>query len=308
MERCTSGLGKHATKEDPQAKKFCMEECPLTLRTPIYNEDGSFSHIEHNWCQGVARDSDGYYTFENVLSAMNSSDGDTFHVEHACNRPISAGPVYNPYHVQRSYRTVLPFLDDPEKRKLFKDFDSKIVGIDWGFKGETAIVGPIHFNGRTLEIPKTIFVTGAGIEDIGSMLEQLKFEYGNFGIFCDSSHPFNIDFLSIRGWDVEPVAFNKWKEYGIGNVSRWFAKRRIHIRADEPGNEKLKRQLLLYYRGKSGKPEKKEDHGPDALLCGMMNWNFLDYFVDEVGLETEEVFAKGDIKQGEITVSEKYLW
>ena len=287
MEACTQGLKKYSTPEDPTARKYCMEKCPLTRRTPVYDEDGTFIRIDYDWCCGTARESDGYYTYENVLDARNSCTGDTFNVEHCCNRPVSSGPVYNPYHVQRSMVEVLPFTSTASEE--LKSMAQKVVGIDWGFAGETAIVGPCIFTGSTVEIVKTTFVSGVGIEDIGSILEQLKAQYGDFGIFADASHPFNIDFMITHGWEIEPVAFNKWKEYGIGNVARWLAQRKVHINSKDGGNDKLKKQMLLYYRDKNGKPEKKADHGPDALLCALLNWNFLEYFVDESEEESENL-------------------
>jgi hypothetical protein len=275
MEECNVGL-EHATDKDPNAKKYCMEKCPLTRRERKYDEDGNFTHIEYNWCCGTARRSNGFFTYENVLDSMRNSSGDTFHVEHACNRPVSAGPVYHPEHVKGSFVNVLPLVDRG-KREL-REKASKVVGIDWGWTGETSVVGPIHFTGETLEIPKTMYFSGVGVEDLSVILEQLRNEYGDFGIYCDSSHPFVIDYLMNHGWEIVPVSFKKWKEYGIGNVARWLARKKIKISKNDTGNLKLKTQLLLYYRDKNGKPSKKDDHGPDALMCGVLNWNFLDYF------------------------------
>lgn len=80
-------------------------------------------------------------------------------------------------------------------------------------------------------------------------------------------------------WDVavEPVNFGTEKTYGIGEVRRRlehgtivFAKR--FGGEPVPNHERAMEYLRAYHYDENGKPVKRDDHGPDGLLCLCLTW------------------------------------
>ena len=78
--------------------------------------------------------------------------------------------------------------------------------------------------------------------------------------------------LEDEGFDVTPVDFSTMKDYGIANLTKMFLYSKIHVLSD---NERLLTQLKSYRKDpKTGRPVKKDDHGPDALLCLAIDIDF----------------------------------
>lgn len=73
------------------------------------------------------------------------------------------------------------------------------------------------------------------------------------------------------------VPFNKYKDLGIENLQRYFDHRKIRI-ADRGDLKVVLRQLMTYHRDEKGNVVKKDDHGPDALLCAALPFLFIDEF------------------------------
>ncbi len=73
------------------------------------------------------------------------------------------------------------------------------------------------------------------------------------------------------------MAFSKHKEEGIENLARYFEHGKMRI-AESPHLDTIVRQLLRFHRNEQGKVVKKDDHGPDALMCAMLHFPFIDEF------------------------------
>jgi len=58
------------------------------------------------------------------------------------------------------------------------------------------------------------------------------------------------------------------------------------------------RQLMTYHRDDKGNVVKKDDHGPDALLCAMLAFLFIDEF--DRFIEYETAHAAEDGEAGEV--------
>ena len=84
-------------------------------------------------------------------------------------------------------------------------------------------------------------------------------------------------YLEKNGFTVEKVPFNKYKSIGISNLERYFNHKRIKILNVRP-NRILYRQLINYKKGEDGKPIKKDDHGPDSLMCAGLRFDFMHFF------------------------------
>ncbi len=53
--------------------------------------------------------------------------------------------------------------------------------------------------------------------------------------------------------------------------------------ADEGDLKRVIRQLLRYRRNEAGRIVKEDDHGPDALMCAMLHFPFVDEFDTDLG-------------------------
>lgn len=261
--------------------KIACKDCMLTRKVEEYDIDGV--HIGHSYlgCNGKCLTTDGYAPIENIFNAYetNSVDPNVWTTEFECYRPRTKGPVYDLeaawacFDYEKKFEH--PNLTDP---------NLKTVGVDWGWTGQTSVIGPaIEFKDRVV-IYRERYFTKSPVAEISAYLATLKAEFGDFIVFADSSHPFENQTLTADGFGLwydkhrreteAGVVFNKWKEWGIGNIRKWFDKRKLDISLD--GCPDLWEYLKIYKIGDDGKPVKKMDHGPDALLCAMLGHPFVE--------------------------------
>jgi len=91
--------------------------------------------------------------------------------------------------------------------------------------------------------------------------------------------------FEIFGTDnVLGVAFSKYKEFGIGNLSKWLEVEEVLL---NPEMKVLDACLKLYHRDAAGKPIKKYDHAPDALMCAFLHFLFTEEHDDP----TDDIIA-----------------
>jgi len=96
-------------------------------------------------------------------------------------------------------------------------------------------------------------------------------------VYADAENAYGVMDCRAAGFETVPVAFNKHKDEGIENLARYFEHGKIRI-ADEGALQTVVRQLLRYHRNDRGNIVKEDDHGPDALLCAMLHFPFIDEF------------------------------
>jgi hypothetical protein len=305
MAPCEDGL-ELATPEDPEAvEAFCKVECPLTRNIEVYNEVGEF--VGKNWkgCRGVARSATGFMTRKQVMVAQQMNRGtNIFEVEFECERPNWMRPVYDPEWVD----AILVDEDWPGSGARLLE---KSVGIDWGLTGQTALIltglleVPTNPNAappdprnrfeqeppyrRVVGVLEQHFMTGELTPEAIRVLYAWQEKYGTdkFNVYADASHPYNNLEVTNAGFDVQAVPFQKWKDYGIGNCTKFLTSRgRCNIRRNLTG---FLEQVKRYRLNKVGKPIKKDDHGPDAWLCAMLHYNYEDLFHVDVAEEMEGV-------------------
>lgn len=270
MERCTRGL-EEATEDDPEALEYC-KRCYLTDRVLVDGPDGKKTEV-FKGCYGKARHSDGWATFKMVSEAKEMNAGTTvFETEFACERPSYSSCVYAPELIEASLTD--PILIDSA-------VDRAAVGIDWGIQSQGSMVMILGIRTREcVYIHEAEFTDHVLVSDVATKLRDWKTLFGEFPVLADSSHPFNNAELSSAGFDVRPINFGTWKKIGIENVSKYFVFRRIRI---NKALEILIEQLKAYRRSETtGAILKKKDHGPDALMCLMMNFRFEDEFGPDI--------------------------
>lgn len=286
MEQCTTGISD-STAKDPLALRYCQTKCPLTEREPVQDAEGNVTGWKFTGCNGRARLSNGFTPRQNVLKSKRRTSTDTWKTEFECERPGSGGTIYSIPRIEAAETDSLkipgPKVEAPRS-----------VGIDWGFAGECFVCGPCVLWDGMVSVVQELAVSHWPTEEIIKHLKFLRQTYGPFIVFADSSHPYNNHDLQAAGFDVVPVVFGKWKSYGIDNCSKWLDHSRVRfLRSKLPT---FLKQVKGYLKGPDGKPVKKDDHGPDAWMCAMLNFIFNDVFQSEL----EESEEKGKRKNVQV--------
>lgn len=267
MATCSVGLDE-ATDIDPQAISYCQEDCPLTEVVADYNAEGELVGEHFEGCHGKARTTAGHLSRDNVIKAKLLNRGtDVWEVEHECKRPKAAGMIYNPEKVQEA---VIPLAEIIRPEGHVR----RVVGIDWGRFAVAVLAerGTDH-----IAITEGRIFDSRPISDLVQYLVELRARVGEFVVYADAENAYgNLDCRNA-GFETVPVAFNKFKDEGIENIARYFEHGKIKI-ADDGALQTVVRQLLRYHRDESGRIVKKDDHGPDALLCAMLPFPFVDEF------------------------------
>ena len=267
MQRCPVGLDQ-ATDSDPEATCYCRGECPLTEVVPDYNAEGELVGEHLEGCNGRARLTSGHLSRDNVIKAKLLNAGtDVWAVEHECKRPKAAGMIYNPEKVQAA---VTPASDLRRPTGHVR----RAVGIDWG---RFAVAVLAERADDHIAITEGKIFDSRPISDLVQYLVELRARVGDFIVYADAENAYgNLDCRNA-GFETVPVPFNKYKDEGIENLARYFEHGKIKI-TDEGALQTVVRQLLRYHRDESGRIVKKDDHGPDALLCAMLPFPFVDEF------------------------------
>jgi len=272
MSRCEVGLDE-ATEDDPQALGYCQRECPLTEVVPDLDAEGRTVGEHLEGCNGRARTACGHLSRDNVLKAKMLNRGtDVWAVEHECKRPTASGMIYHSERVQESV-TPLSDLVRPEGNVR------RAVGIDWGRFAVAVLAERAEDH---IAIPEGRIFDSKTIGDLVQYLVELRSRVGDFVVYGDAENAYgNLDCRNA-GFEVVPVPFNKMKDGGIENLARYFNHGKLKI-ADEGHLKTVIRQLLRYRRNEAGRIVKEDDHGPDALLCAMLHFPFIDEFDTALG-------------------------
>lgn len=267
MAKCEVGLDE-ASEDDPLARLYCRTECPLTDTVPDYNADGEQIGEHCSGCDGRARTTSGHLSRDNVMKAKMLNRGtDVWEVEHECKRPKASGLIYDPEKVQQS---VVPEAEVVRPSGQVR----RAVGIDWGRYAVAVVAERAEDH---ILIPEARIFDSRPISDVVQYLAELRGRVGDFVVYADSENAYGVLDCRNAGFEVVSVAFNKHKEGGIENLSRYFELQKIRI-ADTPHLAPVVRQLLRYHRNEQGRIVKKDDHGPDALMCAMLHFPFVDEF------------------------------
>jgi len=305
MERCDVGL-ETATPEDPKALEFCRTQCPLTEKAPVFDDLGTQTGWVMKGCCGKARDAQGFLARKNVIIAKKMNRGtNVFAVEYENERPNWMRPVYDVAWIEAS------MVDQawPPPKHIITE---KAIGIDWGLEGQTALVltalvsPPLSreefaakkLMGNMWEPDKALkhvavleseFLTGKLTAEAIKVLMGWMEKYGQdkLYVYADASHPFNNLEVEQAGFDIRRIQFAKWKDYGIGNGTKYFTTpNRLKICSHLNG---FIEQMKRYRQDKYGKPVKKDDHGPDAFLCAMLHYPFEEHFSEDLEPTPEEL-------------------
>lgn len=289
MKKCTRGMEK-ATADDPKALEYC-KECPLTYSRRVISASGEDEYITAG-CNGTAREATGWASFESILSARKMNRGSkVFEIEFACERPNYEDNVYDPEMIDFSLCNGYEI--EPERQQL-------ACGIDWGLETENSLCMTLAaLRQEHVYVHQCIFMDHRLVSDVSEILAAWMSRWGMFPILADASHPFNNRELANAGYDVRPVSFGTWKKTGIQNLSKYFVYKRIQINQHQ--TNLLVEQLKKYRMKKTGKIVKKDDHGPDSLMCVMLQWRFEDTFGDDIQRVSLSITESSESEQPQVT-------
>ena len=184
---------------------------------------------------------------------------DVWAVEHECKRPKASGLIYDP---SRCRRRSLPYRTSSGPRAAS--------AAPWASTGGGSR-SPSWPNAPSTDVVvrEARIFDSKPIGDLVQYLVELRARVGDFVVYGDAENAYgNLDCRNA-GFEVVPVPFNKFKDEGIENVARYFDHGKLKI-ADHGDLQTVVRQLLRYHRNDTGKIVKKDDHGPDALMCAML--------------------------------------
>jgi hypothetical protein len=273
MSKCDAGV-EFITEDDPTARAFCRTSCPLTEQVDVKGEDGQVIGKAYKGCDGKARDGKGFLDRENVINAKIMNTGsEVFPVEFCCERPRFSGPIYG---LEAIERAVVEEVEDPnpEEGRL-------CVGIDWGTVEGALVL--LKDCGDFIGVIASRLISARIASDFAEILYEWQDTYGHFEVFADASHPFENNELDDMGFDITAVDFGVLKDDGIANLLRLFVHDKIKI--IEAGNDRLIQQLKHFHRdGKTGKIVKKDDHGPDALMCATITFDFRELWPELISV------------------------
>lgn len=217
-------------------------------------------------------DPEGWIPIMNVINAWRSKRTlDWFLVEYMGKRPSAAGLVVDPIAVDEAAFDIAscPQYNHVEGAEV-------VGGLDWGFSSMTAWTAFMrHTDDVKVELALRTYtqvISEEIIEDICDDVEKLGIRL----IYADSAGKFENAALQKRLIErklpckVVEVVFSKDKESNLGNYRAHFERAKIKI----PKTHQLALWQHKRYRYVPGtnKPQKKDDHIPDATMCALSHW------------------------------------
>jgi len=250
----------------------CKDSCDLAVDS-VSGERGC---ILKKYCEDKAHFSEGWVKIEEIRQERREMTDEEFIIELMGGKPSSAGLIYPPADLKRA--------------TVFRTFELQprgavAVGIDWGFEGETSIllVQEQYSEEKKKKVRRVISAdvySHTKAEEIYDELEVVSKDF-SIPIYADKSHSFQNNSLEELGANIFIVSFAKFKDYGIQNIKKMLEDGILEIPEEF---EYFLKQMRKYRKDENtGKPIKKWDHGPDALLCACMHFTDqgMGYCVDE---------------------------
>lgn len=281
MSQCTKGL-EHATEDDPLAKEnYCMTDCPLTEKEDVLDYKGKKVDERIIGCQGKARHTDGHMEFDQVKSLKDQNKGtDKYYVEILCQRPGQKRLVFRPKFLDGEKASIIDLESWMKENNIeIKPETRKIVGLDWGYDDELAMV-------LAHRIENNVIVTDLAMESnviidfVVNKIEEWKEEYGGMiPIYADASDKMqNAELAQKHNIPTASIHFGKYKNNMVSNLNKYFVKQRIKISKEL---SRLSNQLKKYRRDSRGKIKKGDDHSVDALMLAIFRFYYSNEFPND---------------------------
>jgi len=153
--------------------------------------------------------------------------------------------------------------------------------VDWGFKGWTCKLVVQEQEDRAIAVVAAEYFHQRPDKEIYAACAEDREAYGAWEVYADASHPFQNQNLRDDGFAVEEVAFSQYKDLGVGWIRGLTERGQLGLPGEvkdgkyeypAPAFRRLHQELKGWRRGRTGQIVKRDDHGPDALLCGAAKW------------------------------------
>ena len=230
---------------------------------------------EGNWTKRYMKEYDwkkrteGWIQLLEIYQAYIENDSETFEVEYLGRKAQRKGKVYPGDKIDEALVEEF-LLSQKTLRRL-----NKSIGVDWGFANECAIIYAFFYN-KKIYIYRVEYFTHLGIDQTVDHIKDRVKQDGHDMVLADAEGAYENNKLCDHVHTIS-VPFNVWKDFGVKNIKNLLEKDRLRIikyyNGDlNPGYEKFVNQLSGYRYDDHGNYVKRDDHGPDAALCGLLNW------------------------------------
>lgn len=224
-------------------------------------------------------DPEGWVRIENIIDAWQGKRTlDWFLVEFMGTRPSASGLVNDPVDVE-----VAIFDELVETQYNYVEGAQVVGGLDWGFSSMTSWVCLMNHKDAVKVTTRNRNYTQVDSETIIDDICKDVQELGINNIYADSAGKFENDALQreIRKrrlpCKVNEVVFSKDK-FGdkkdsfdmLGNYRAHFERRKMKI-PKTMAEAKWQHKRYRYVEG-TNKPQKKDDHIPDATMLALKHW------------------------------------
>jgi len=274
----------------------CAATCPVPehFAADYYRGTGATRELVHKaLCAGRAHETDGHLQVDEIAQSWRDTDSETFLREMMGVRGASIGKTFDSLCLEECMAEELLLSADAEQAQARFAMLEKVIGVDWGWAGQTAAVYLVrlrdtlvayrwemwdHVQYRRIrnhlittafaERCETIAPDAAEPSENAAMQEEadkLSVDPVEAGLRPSDEY----DEFGVRVW---PVVFSRWKRYGYGEVRRRLEGAKLVFPErfngePVPGYAAAMRYLREHRRQANGDPEKKNDHVSDALMC-----------------------------------------
>lgn len=273
-----------------RCKYDCATTCPVKdfAHDQHEGDDPTRPLIHKAYCGGRAHEVDGWVSVDEIAQQWRESDRHTFERELMGVAGGMVGAIYDARLIDELSDETLSLGTTREQHlKRFAAVE-KAIGVDWGFAGQTAFCYALRLR-DTAVVYRWDFASNTRYSVLREEIARRMLEENIGTALCDAANPSDneeLEVLLAREFErakrpapvVRPVGFGEWKAYGIGEVRRRIEKKLIRFPKVFGGAEVTNwKPAIGYLKGYKaddhGKPIKKDDHGPDALLCAMIGWS-----------------------------------
>lgn len=224
------------------------------------------------FAKGRSGDVDGWIPIENIIQAWREKPTlNWFEVEYMGTRPSAAGLVLKPEDVDG-----MVFDDAVERGYDYVQGATVVLGIDWGFSSMTSVVELMRHRDDVIAMLDNKNYHQEASEDIIKDVVAKVILHGIRFIYADSAGKFenialqNALIAAKIPCKVIEVVFGVEKEGMLGNFRAHSEQKKLKIPF------RLRDAYYQYknyrYAPGSDKPVKKDDHIPDASMCGLQHF------------------------------------
>lgn len=233
-------------------------------------EDGTYT-TTYDEAEDWKKKVDGWVSIDEIFQGWKESDVETFEVEWLGGKKSRKGKIYDPVLLDEA---AAYSFEIPKAKFLGCD---KSVGIDWGFSGMCVVTYFFQY-ANTIFLYHVDIYKQAGIDETkADIIERVHTDKIDMALGDAAGKYENDSLASGAEITVHEIPFGTYKEFGIANIKNHLEKKTFKILKTwqgqrNPGYDTFFRQMKEYKYDNNGKPMKKNDHGPDSALCGMLRW------------------------------------